>query len=120
VALTGLQSSISSLIGILAETLTLRKQAAGSFVVATQTYTPGASSDTATYGLVELVETGVDGVTVQRGDLTVWLPKLALDVLAITPVIGDMLIRGSDKLRILELESQPVVGYYRVRARAVV
>ena len=115
-----LGSSVASALRSAAEALTLRKQAAGTFSVATQMTTPGATTNTATYGIVELIETGVDGVTVQRGDLTVWFPKLTLDMESITPAIGDMLIRGADKLRILELESQPIAGYYRLRARAVV
>lgn len=115
-----LASSVASVIRTASEALTLRQEAAGTFVVATQTYTPGATTDTSTYGMVKLVETGVDGVTVQRGDLEIWLPKLTLDMLAKTPVIGDLVVRGSDKLRVMELEMQPIAGYYRLRARAVV
>lgn len=99
------------------ETLTLRQIAAGSFNTTTQIRTPGATTNTSTYGVVRLVEQGIDGVTVKRGDLEVWLPKVALDLDSVTPAMGDFLVRGSQVLVILELETH-ALGYYRARARA--
>ena len=62
-------NTVASCMRMGSEALILRQQAAGTFNVATQTTTPGATTDTATYGIVDLIETGVDGVTVIRGDL---------------------------------------------------
>ena len=112
-----LDTSVASALRFGSEALTLRQVAAGSFNETTQTTTPGTTTDTSTYGLVQLVQTGVDGITVQRGDFEFWLPKTQLDAESVTPTIGNLLLRGSTQLMILELESQPVAGYYRGRAR---
>lgn len=99
------------------EELTLLKQLSGSFDVPTQIFTPGSMEDWPTYGIVTLIESGIDGISVLRGDLKVYLPKIQLDLEGVAPVIGDYLQRGSTTLVILEVEMQPVPGYYRCHAR---
>lgn len=115
---TALAASVANGIRIAGEALTLRQLADGTFNVSTQTRTPGAATNTETVGLVELVEKGIDGVTVKSGDLNVWLPKLELDGWGVTPVIGNYILRGSQELVVLEVETGAVAGYYRCRSRA--
>jgi len=114
-----LSSTLASVIRFGSEVLTLRQEAAGTLDIATQTHTPGATTATSTYGLVALVERGVDGVTVKSGDLEVWLPRDPLAAASIVPAIGNTITRNASnqKLTILEVEDGLVTGYYRARAR---
>ena len=117
-----LDSSAASALRIGSENLTLRQQDDddGTWTVATQSMTEGAITDTATYGHVAMIETGIDGVNVRHGDLDVWIPRLSLELNDVTPGVGDLILRGSTTLRIEHVESLPVQGLYRLRARAAI
>lgn len=113
-----LDSSAASALRQGGETLSLRQESAGAWTVATQSQATGTTTDTAVYGIVQLVETGIDGVNVLHGDLEAWLPKIVLDLYSVTPVVGNLLVRGSTVLRIVDVMPMPVQGLYHLRARA--
>jgi hypothetical protein len=112
-----LESSVASALRSAGEAVTVRRIAT-TFNTTTQTSTVLSTTNVETYAVAQLIETGVDGVSVKRGDLEVWLAKVNLDLNDFTPAVGDYLIRGSQVLVVLDTEVQAVAGYYRLRARA--
>ena len=105
----------------LGEDVTLRQETSGSFNTTTQIWTSGSNVDTATFGRLRVITEGVDGMTVKSGDLEVWLPRRPLADASVAPQVGDVLIRASnsEQLRIVEVQNEPVGGFYRCRARGV-
>ena len=117
---TTLPGATESLLAVTAEALVWISVGSGSFDPATQVGTPGATVEHALAGVFQLVEEGIDGVTVRRGDVEIFLAAIPIEQAGFTPRIGDRVRRSSNGtvLTVTELEHAPLFGYWRVRARA--
>lgn len=112
---SGLPGLVSGLIGLTGESLTVIHETGGTFSAANQALTGETTTSMTTIGVVRLVTQGIDGVTVQRGDLEVWIAAPDVDSLD----IGDVIVResSSEKLTVLEVEHAMPFDYYRALCR---
>jgi hypothetical protein len=118
--LSVLYAGVESAIRQLGEVLSYVQETGGTWVTASQTVSAGTVTTTSVSGVTKMIRTGIDGVSVQAGDMDVWLSRRALDAASLTPAVGDSIVTGSTRLVVLEVEANEPGGYTRCRARAAV
>lgn len=83
-------------------TVTLRKPSAGTYVPGTDTYT-AASADYSAKAVITSVNSGeIDGTIILAGDKRV---LLAASALAVVPAINDIVLDGTEQLRVINVEA---------------
>ena len=84
-------------------TVLLRPQSGGVYDPANDTFTPDAAADISVKALVTDVEDSeINGTTIQAGDKRV---TIAASALVAEPEMNDMIIDGSDQLRVVAVNT---------------
>ncbi len=113
----GLRRAVAHGVAHLGEALSLVQETGGTWTTGSQSMSAGTVTTISVAGVTRLMRTGIDGVSVQAGDLEVWLAKSDLDASSVTPIVGNWVVTGSTQLVILGVHTQAAAGYYRCHAR---